>query len=195
MYQQITPQQFDKFYADIIELRNEFLLPVNAEYNAAEDDVLHDGLYLSEMVELTLADTDIKRLDALVDGCYVVFGKLVHLGLRTLSLAINHAKNDYSNIETLLFINSKLYTVEMFEKAWDIIHHSNLSKLCKNEADKKATLEHYKKLNVPCKAYKTPNGWIVKATKESKIGSDIIPVGKFLKNVNYTKADLTPLFS
>lgn len=195
MYQQISPSQFDKFYKDIIELRNEFLLPVNAEYEPTKDDTLHEGLYLSEMVELAIADTDVKRLDALVDGCYVVFGKLVHLGLRSTSLATNHASTDFNKIEALLFINSKLYTFEQFEQAWDIIHQSNLSKLCKNEADKKATLDYYKELKVPCKAYKTPNGWIIKATKESKIGSDIIPVGKFLKNVNYTKADLTPLFS
>ncbi len=195
MKPQLTLNLFNKYYADIIELRNNFLLPVNADEYTPEDESLHLGLYRSEMVELSLAETNIKRLDALVDGCYVLFGALVHQGNRTIALAIKDSPIEYAKIEDLLFINEQTFTIEQFDQAWDIIHQSNLSKICTTEEDKKQTLDKYKALKVPCKAYKTPKGWVVKATKDCQVGTDFIPAGKFLKSVSYKAADLTPVFS
>lgn len=188
MYNLLTKALYIKLYQDIIELRTSMVLPINTpEEFTAKDDHLHKGLYLSEMVELTQADSPIKQMDALVDAVYTRVGKLVHLGVRNL----NEVCTELSNIQDILFISNTLFDLQKFEAAWDIIHASNLSKVCATEEDKKITLAHYKDLGVPCKAYKSPKGWVIKATKDTQLETDFIPAGKFLKNVNYTKADLS----
>ncbi|MBL4703958.1 MAG: hypothetical protein JKY54_05525 [Flavobacteriales bacterium] len=196
MHNVLTQGLLIKLYADIVELRNNFLLPVNVDASEfkSEDDHLHQGLFLSEQVELVKADSEVKRVDGLVDSAYVAVGRLVHLGYKNLSKCIELSPVDVDRINTAIYLCTHIYGPEMFEKAWQIIHASNLSKICTTEDDKKATLSYYKELKVPCKAYTTPIGWIVKATKDCSIGDDKIPAGKFLKSVSYTKADLTPLF-
>lgn len=191
----MTKEMLKKWCSDITNLRNLFLLPVNdPEYSETAHTPLHQGLYDSEMLEGILAENQEKRMDALVDAIYVVVGKLVHRGHTSLGEVINLSKTDYDKILTILFINDKLFDLEKFHLSWDIIHASNLSKLCYNKSDRDLTLTKYRDLGIYCKAYKTGDAWVVKATKDGYIGTDFVPKGKFLKSVSYTKADLSPVF-
>jgi len=60
MHNVLTQGLLIKLYADIVELRNNFLLPVNVDASEfkSEDDHLHQGLFLSEQVELVKADSE-----------------------------------------------------------------------------------------------------------------------------------------
>jgi len=75
------------------------------------------------------------------------------------------------------------------DKSFDIVHNSNMSKLCKNEDEAQKTVEWYKNND---DRYKTPEYrlsddkkyWVV-FNKDS---------GKILKSINYTPADFKQLF-
>jgi len=104
-------------------------------------------------------------------------------------------------IETLLSASEEINFDIL--KAWDIVHHSNMSKLC-NDDNVQATLDHYTTLgvSVEAKPVKLTNKnknegtalWAVKVKKEStdKDGKSYA-AGKVLKSVDYTPADLSKL--
>lgn len=73
------------------------------------------------------------------------------------------------------------------DKAFDLVHQSNMTKLCKTEEEARLSVEAYKKEG----RYKTPEyrlagdgvNWIVFDRETTKI----------LKSINYTAVDLTPV--
>lgn len=77
-------------------------------------------------------------------------------------------------------------------KAYDIVHKSNMSKLCKSEKEAQDTVENYRKLYETGKSpYDTP------VYRKSEDGSYWIVLnestGKILKSINYTPANFENL--
>lgn len=78
-------------------------------------------------------------------------------------------------------------------KAFDIVHDSNMTKLCISETEAQKTVTYYKSIPETSDKYydspayresKAPGKWIVYNESTSKI----------LKNINYVKVDFAPLF-
>ena len=199
-YNFLTPEIFKKFFSDITDFRTAFDLPIDAEYTTDSLN-LHFDLYREEMRELFSAETRVDKIDAIVDSLYVLFGKYVQF---------QHTLNDYLDplsswelniIETLLAASEEINFDIL--KAWDIVHHSNMSKLC-NDDNVQATLDHYTEMGVSVEAKpvtltnKNKNEgtalWAVKVKEEStdKDGKSYA-AGKVLKSVDYTPADLSKL--
>ena len=189
-YDFLTPEIFKKFFSDITDFRTAFDLPIDAEYTTDSLN-LHFDLYREEMRELFSAETRVDKIDAIVDSLYVLFGKYVQF---------QHTLNDYLDplsswelniIETLLAASEEINFDIL--KAWDIVHHSNMSKLC-NDDNVQATLDHYTEMGVSVEAKpvtltnKNKNEgtalWAVKVKEEStdKDGKSYA-AGKVLKSV------------
>ena len=120
---------YNKLYNDIKEFRAAFNLPINdGDYF---DLNLHESLLLEEMEELALSTTRTKQLDAIVDSMYARIGKQVNAGL--------------FEVDPIIEMLYKL-TLKMnfkFEKAWGIIHASNMSKLCVSYEEAEETVKSY----------------------------------------------------
>ncbi|PSV00700.1 nucleoside triphosphate pyrophosphohydrolase family protein [Photobacterium kishitanii] len=182
----LTESLYAKLFADINDFREAFDLPVSQPDSFAEsDDQLHSSLLIEEMSELATATTKIQIADALIDSVYVLVGRDSHLGKMTI--------NSYL-IDILLNI-AKQQDID-FVKGWDIVHASNMSKLCVDEADFNNTKQYYKDLGVDVYGTTKSNGMIaVKCAKDvNYIAGGIrkkIKKDKVLKSVSYTEADLT----
>ena len=72
------------------------------------------------------------------------------------------------------------------DHSFDIVHNSNMSKICSTEDEAKQTVEWYLKNE---QRYKTPN------YRQSDFGYTIFnqDSGKILKSINYKKASFTEL--
>lgn len=192
----LTPEIFAKFFSDITEFRTAFDLPIDEPY-LAKDHQLHFDLYREEMRELFSAETRVDKIDAIVDSLYVLFGKYVQFDI----VLDEQEPCELNIIETLLSSSEELNFDIL--KGWDIVHHSNMSKLC-NDDNVQATLDHYTALGVSVEAKpvtltnKNKNEgtalWAVKVKEEStdKDGKSYA-AGKVLKSVDYTPADLSKL--
>lgn len=195
-YNFLTPEIFQKFFSDITDFRTAFDLPIDAEYTPDALN-LHFDLYREEMRELFSAETRVDKIDAIVDSLYVLFGKYVQF-----QQTLNYMYTWELNIIETLLSSSEELNFDIL-KAWDIVHHSNMSKLC-NDDNVQATLDHYTALgvSVEAKPVKLTNKnknegtalWAVKVKKEStdKDGKSYA-AGKVLKSVDYTPADLSKL--
>ena len=105
--------------------------------------------------------------------------------------------NDF--VETVDALGDIIYVVQgmavcmgvNLQKAFDIIHKSNMSKLCKTKSEAKQTVDWYLKNKLD--TYDTPT------FKLSSDGKYYIvynaSTGKILKNINYTKTDFSSLLS
>lgn len=182
---------YTKFYNDIVELRNTFLLPINVGQLTAEEKTHHDNIFRSEFRELCKADSAILTLDGLVDVVVTLMGRCVHQGMRPIHMLMELQPGPAFLMDEC--IQTAIDLKMDFELAWDEIQRSNLSKVCPDEADFKKTEAAYKKLGVAVYGEKTPKGIVVKSL-ESVIGKDgnDYPKGKFLKSVSYSKPNLTP---
>jgi hypothetical protein len=70
---------------------------------------------------------------------------------------------------------------DKFDKIFENIHNSNMSKACVSKQDAIATLSHYKQKDGTEGYYKEINGkWLVYRTSDDKV----------LKSINYSPADL-----
>ena len=195
-YNFLTPEIFKKFFSDITDFRTAFDLPIGVPYSA-QDYQLHFDLYREEMQELFSAETRVDKIDAIVDSLYVLFGKYVQFDI----VLDEQEPCELNIIETLLSASEELNFDIL--KAWDIVHHSNMSKLC-NDDNVQATLDHYTALGVSVEAKpvtltnKNKNEgtalWAVKV-KEASTDKDgkSYAAGKVLKSVDYTPADLSKL--
>lgn len=195
-YNFLTPEIFKKFFSDITDFRTAFDLPIGVPYSA-QDYQLHFDLYREEMQELFSAETRVDKIDAIVDSLYVLFGKYVHFDI----VLDEQEPCELNIVETLLSASEEINFDIL--KAWDIVHHSNMSKLC-NDDNVQATLDHYTALGVSVEAKpvtltnKNKNEgtalWAVKVKEEStdKDGKSYA-AGKVLKSVDYTPADLSKL--
>ena len=195
-YDFLTPEIFQKFFSDITDFRTAFDLPIGVHYRS-QDYQLHFDLYREEMRELFSAETRADKIDAIVDSLYVLFGKYVQFDI----VLDEQEPCELNIIETLLSASEEINFDIL--KAWDIVHHSNMSKLC-NDDNVQATLDHYTALGVSVEAKpvtltnKNKNEgtalWAVKVKEEStdKDGKSYA-AGKVLKSVDYTPADLSKL--
>tara|TARA_B100001057_G_scaffold54127_2_gene48049 strand:- start:7170 stop:7778 length:609 start_codon:yes stop_codon:yes gene_type:complete len=195
-YDFLTPEIFAKFFSDITDFRTAFDLPINEDFTT-ESLSLHFDLYREEMRELFSATNRVEKLDAVIDSLYVLFGKYVQFNC---ALETIHAW-ELNVIETLLS-SSEEAEFDIL-KGWDIVHHSNMSKLC-NDDNVQATLDHYTELGVSVEAKpvtltnKNKNEgtalWAVKVKEESTdLDGKSYAAGKVLKSVDYTPADLSKL--
>ena len=195
-YNFLTPEIFKKFFSDITDFRTAFDLPIGVLYSA-QDYQLHFDLYREEMQELFSAETRVDKIDAIVDSLYVLFGKYVQFDI----VLDEQEPCELNIIETLLSASEELNFDIL--KAWDIVHHSNMSKLC-NDDNVQATLDHYTALGVSVEAKpvtltnKNKNEgtalWAVKVKEESTdLDGKSYAAGKVLKSVDYTPADLSKL--
>ena len=195
-YNFLRPEIFKKFFSDITDFRTAFDLPIGVPYSA-QDYQLHFDLYREEMQELFSAETRVDKIDAIVDSLYVLFGKYVQFDI----VLDEQEPCELNIIETLLSASEELNFDIL--KAWDIVHHSNMSKLC-NDDNVQATLDHYTALGVSVEAKpvtltnKNKNEgtalWAVKVKEESTdLDGKSYAAGKVLKSVDYTPADLSKL--
>lgn len=190
--QLLQADNYAKFYQDILDLRREFCLP-HSKHEALTLSELetHERIFRSELKELVNANTDVLRLDGLVDCVVTLMQRLVHLGYRGFDLALQ------SEPGVTFFINEILVSAKSlnfnFDGGWDEIHASNMSKICRTAEDLANTQEYYKKLGVDTFAEETPSGgFVVKVAKDVQVKGEDYPKGKFLKSVSMKKPDLKP---
>lgn len=195
-YNFLTPEIFKKFFSDINDFRTAFDLPIGVP-DSAQDYQLHFDLYREEMRELFSAETRVDKIDAIVDSLYVLFGKYVQFDI----VLDEQEPCELNVVETLLSASEEINFDIL--KGWDIVHHSNMSKLC-NDDNVQATLDHYTALGVSVEAKpvtltnKNKNEgtalWAVKV-KEASTDKDgkSYAAGKVLKSVDYIPADLSKL--
>ena len=173
-------------FQDVTEFRRAFGLDLLIEQLTEEDIALHDSLIIEELTELADAKTDLDRLDAIVDSAYVLMGRFVH--------SVTSYK-DFHFIEILVKVaENKGYD---FHKAWDIVHASNMSKLCVSLDEARLTVSDYEG-----KGYKSieiiamENYYIIRNAEDVTLScGKFVKNGKTLKSINYMEADLKPALS
>lgn len=188
----LSQSVLDKLYGDIKNFRRLFDLPVEMPRAiTSKEDGLHTALAVEELKELALANTHIDRLDAIVDTIYVMMGRAVQEGW----ISLRDNPGFYHAIDLLLQVGQSFdYDVLA---AWDIIHQSNMSKVCDTIEIAELTYEHYQAMGIDTRIEWSEHGnkYLIKVAKEYTDDKDnLVRVGKVLKSVHYTPADLTPLF-
>ncbi|MGC9404005.1 nucleoside triphosphate pyrophosphohydrolase family protein [Vibrio genomosp. F10 str. 9ZC157] len=185
---QLTQPIFDHLYRDISEFRSTFDLPVSDVASLNEKaDTLHTSLIIEELTELAEADSKIEQADAIVDSVYVLMGRLVHLGHSQVddNLAISYLID--------LLLNVAINRDIEFLPCWDEVHSSNMSKVCRNEAEYTETETFYAEQGIALMAVQKGNYIIAKCAEDFVAEGKTIRQGKVLKSVYYRPADLTPL--
>ncbi len=186
----LTQAIYDHIYTDISEFRSTFDLPVNDESSMDEvSDSLHSSLIIEELTELAQADSKTEQADAIVDSVYVLMGRAVHLG---------HS-NIEDNITISYFIDVLLNAADNlnidFIPCWDEIHSSNMSKVCRDQAEYLDTESFYAKQGIELMPVEKGNYIIAKCAEDFISETKTIRKGKVLKSVNYRPADLSQLVS
>jgi hypothetical protein len=77
--------------------------------------------------------------------------------------------------------------------AWDIVHKSNMSKLCRNEQEYNDTVDFYAKKNVEIYATQKGGFIVAKCAADTIMNESPVKKNKVLKSVNYAPADLMPV--
>ncbi|WP_022942777.1 nucleoside triphosphate pyrophosphohydrolase family protein [Psychromonas hadalis] len=184
----LTQSIFDHLYSDIKQFRETFDLPCDDAGSLDEKaDMLHSSLIIEELTELAEAPCKIEQADAIVDSVYVLMGRLVHLG--------NNKVSDNIAISYLidLFLNVAKHRNINFLPCWDEVHSSNMSKVCRNQAEYVETQAFYAKQGVELVDSIKGNFVIAKCAKDVQMQGKIVRQGKVLKSVYYRPADLAPL--
>lgn len=176
----LTPALKDKLYSDIFTFRKTFNLPVELGEISVSSDDLHSSLAIEELVELADAKDIVEIADALIDTAYVAVGRVVELGKWIPAI-------DYL-LELILAI-TEVKGID-FEKVWDEIHSSNLSKTAKNLAEVDANVDHYAKLGVELDIEEIDGLFLLKNAKECFYNGSDVKVGKVMKSIYYKKADI-----
>lgn len=187
-FSQLTQVIFDHLYQNIIQFRETFDLPCNDPESLGEKaDLLHSSLIIEELTELAEADCKVEQADAIVDSVYVLMGRLVHLGHNKVSdnIAISYLIDLFLNVAKQRDIN--------FLPCWDEVHASNMSKVCRNQAEYQETHAFYAKQGVEIIDSVKGKFIIAKCAKDVQMQGKIVRQGKVLKSVYYRPADLTPL--
>lgn len=182
---QLTQPIYDHLYNDITQFRGTFDLPCNDVSSLNEKaDNLHTSLIIEELTELAEADCKIEQADAIVDSVYVLMGRLVHRGDNNVAdnLAISYLID--------LFLNVAIHREIDFLPCWDEVHSSNMSKVCRNQAEYKETQAFYVKQGVELIDSIKGEFVIAKCAKDVQLSGKIVRQGKVLKSVYYRPADL-----
>jgi len=189
----LTEEIFITLYKDICEFRRLFGLPVQTGTHW-DTKGLHLELYCEEFIELALAESRVLKIDGIVDTVYVLMGHIVEM-------VPSQAKSAQNNAFFDQILESNLRAADAlgfdFLQAWDIVHASNLSKICTAE-NINASLKFYQDLGVNVGSEAVDFGaqkqFRVKVKEASTdINGKSHPVGKVLKSIDYTEADLTGL--
>ena len=179
---------FQHLYRDITEFRSVFDLPVaSPESLDQQADTLHTSLAIEELTELAEAENKTEQADAIIDSVYVLMGRLVHLGHDAIedNLSINYIIDLLLNVAANRNID--------FLPCWDEVHSSNMSKVCRSEAEYADTEAHYIKQGVQLMAVQKGDYIIAKCAQDVVTDGKTIRKGKVLKSVYYRPADLEPL--
>ena len=179
---------FQHLYRDITEFRSVFDLPVaSPESLDQQADTLHTSLAIEELTELAEAENKTEQADAIIDSVYVLMGRLVHLGHDTIedNLSINYIIDLLLNVAANRNID--------FLPCWDEVHSSNMSKVCRSEAEYADTEAHYTKQGVQLMAVQKGDYIIAKCAQDVVTDGKTIRKGKVLKSVYYRPAELEPL--
>lgn len=197
-YDVLTPEILEKCLKDILNFRTAFNLPVKNPL-LFENEQLHADLFREEMRELFTAETRIDKIDAVVDTLYVMLGAWVEGGA-TIRDMFNFNSPQLNLMDTLLSAGQEL-SFDVI-KAWDIVHSSNMSKLC-DDSNINQTQEKYQKLGVETQftlSELTDNSNSSSALYVVTVESDVTgtdgkfyPAGKVLKSIDYIPADLSEL--
>jgi len=184
----LTQEIFDHLYRDITEFRSTFDLPV-ADPSSLDSkaDTLHTSLAIEELTELAEADSKTEQADAIIDSVYVLMGRLVHLGNSQVSdnLAISYLIDLLLNVAVNRGID--------FLPCWDEVHSSNMSKVCRNEAEYNETEAFYAEQGIKLMAVQKGDYLIAKCAEDFVSEAKTIRQGKVLKSVYYRPADLEAL--
>ncbi|WP_261817974.1 nucleoside triphosphate pyrophosphohydrolase family protein [Vibrio gallicus] len=184
-YSALTSTLWSKLYADIVAFRQLFNLPIATGIDSEALCHLHSNLMIEELTELARADSKVEQADAITDTVYVAVGRAVHAGHEALSeTTISRQVDVLLNVANALEIP--------FEKCWDAVHQSNMSKAALNEAQAQETVEVYAQKGISA-SYKQKNDmYIVFCDQDSKSNDGIvIKQGKILKNKYYQAVDLS----
>lgn len=190
MYNLIMLNQdlLNKMQNDITEFRTVFGLSIGGRIND-DDDALHTSLFVEELGELSDADNDVERMDAIVDSVYVLMGRVVHeYGDKGLNL-------DYVSL-----VNPCLYVIDAlmqiadnngwdFAASWDAVHYSNMSKVCDSIDEAKRTRVKYLGADILTKSEKVGKYYVITCVQDNS-GKGIKP-GKVLKSIDYSPVNLT----
>ena len=174
--------QLTKMQKDVTEFRKAFGLDLLIDLLTEEEKALHDSLIIEELVELTDAESDLDRLDAIVDSAYVLMGRFVHSA---------SYYRDFYFMEILIKVaEAKGYN---FNLAWDIVHASNMSKLCVSLDEARLTQADYDQKGYNVEIIAMENYYIVRNAEDVTLScGKFVNKGKTLKSINYMQADLTP---
>ncbi|PKF61640.1 SAM-dependent methyltransferase [Psychromonas sp. psych-6C06] len=187
-FSQLTQAIFDHLYHDIKQFRETFDLPCNDPSSLDEKaDKLHTSLIIEELTELAEADCKIEQADAIVDSVYVLMGRLVHLGDNKVSdnIAISYLIDLFLNVAKQRDIN--------FLPCWNEVHSSNMSKVCRNQAEYQETYDFYAQQGVELIDSVKGDFIIAKCAKDVQLEGKVVRQGKVLKSVYYRPAELEPL--
>ncbi|PMH46136.1 SAM-dependent methyltransferase [Vibrio sp. 10N.286.49.B3] len=184
----LTQDLFDHLYRDIEEFRSTFDLPVaDVASLDSKADTLHTSLAIEELTELAEADSKMEQADAIIDSVYVLMGRLVHLGDNKVdsNLTISYLIDLLLNVAENRQIN--------FLPCWDEVHSSNMSKVCRNEAEYQETEAHYAQQGIVLMPVVKGPFIIAKCAEDFVAEGKTIRQGKVLKSVYYRPADLVEL--
>ncbi len=184
----LTQEIYDHLYRDINEFRSTFDLPV-ADPSSLDSkaDTLHTSLAIEELTELAEADSKTEQADAIIDSVYVLMGRLVHLGHSNVSdnIAISYLIDLLLNVAVNRGID--------FLPCWDEVHSSNMSKVCRNEAEYNETEAFYAEQGIKLMAVQKGDYLIAKCAEDFVSEGKTVRQGKVLKSVYYRPADLEAL--
>lgn len=173
-----------KLTCDIFEFRKTFGLAVNSNISDLDDE-LHTSLIVEELHELSEANIDVNRADAIVDSVYVLMGRYVHYMGYSEHYSASMLYVKYM-VDVLLQVAEK--SNFDFIACWDNIHASNMSKVCTSVEEVELTTIHYFSLGISTYHEKIGSYFAVKCDRDSN--GEILK-GKLLKSINYTPADLS----
>jgi hypothetical protein len=179
----LTPVLLSKMQKDIYEFRTTFGLGISDKLNDS-DDTLHTSLIVEELGELSDADTEVNRIDAIVDSVYVLMGRFVqNMGLYPVTDMRNHT--ELYMVEVLLQVAAaKKFN---FEACWNEVHASNMSKVCNTRLEAIDNARHYGELGIDIDTPKIGNYFVLKCLIDQN--GEIKP-GKVIKSIYYRPAKL-----
>ena len=126
-------------------------------------------------------------LSEVVDSV-IVIGKYLEVLKTSVS---NKSFNDFKMMTYKLLVETYSMAIIMdidIQRAFDIVHDSNMSKVCLTEEEAQQTVAHYKANDT---RYDTPSYRLSYDNKRYVVYNQ--STGKILKNINYVAADFTDL--
>lgn len=167
--------------ADVIEFRELMGLPIDTGLPSEEYE-LALATVAEEFIELANADTLIEKADALVDTAYTI----ICMGVNEHGQYWVECCRDLMLTLELIDKASESLCID-FDRCWNEVHRSNMSKACKDGKEVVLTQSHYAAKGVTTYVEDVNGLFVVKCLSDKKC---VMRKGKALKSVNYSEADL-----